>query len=230
MSRRSDGRAVRHAPALLALLLLAGCQADGGQPPSREAPRGPPGFPAEMPQGMVDLAPLGYDLGNPEAPVTVVEFSDFGCPYCAGFALETFPVLLAEYVESGLVRWKYVPFVLGIFPNGAEAARAAECVADQGRFWQMHDLLYARQREWKASDAPAELFLSLATEVGVDPVRFSACYRVAGGAARTEANNVAAEALHVRATPSFLVNGQPVQGALPLEHFRSVLEQAGAAR
>src|SRR5690606_28569884 len=72
----------------------------------------------------IDVGELGYAAGPADAPLTVVEFSDFGCPYCARFALESYPQLEREFVEGGMVRWVYVPFVMGNFPNGDLAARA----------------------------------------------------------------------------------------------------------
>ncbi|HEX7117326.1 MAG TPA: thioredoxin domain-containing protein [Longimicrobiales bacterium] len=169
---------------------------------------------------------IGYDLGAAGAPITVVEFSDFGCPYCGRFALETFPVLRREYIETGKVAWRYVPFVLGSFPNGAEAARAAECAAEQGedRFWAMHDALYRRQREWKSTREPEALFRGLAETLALDVDRFSDCYDADRGARRTRMANGLAAYAGIRATPTFFINGQRVQGALPLEHFRMIFD------
>lgn len=171
---------------------------------------------------------LGYAKGSEDAPVIVVEFSDFGCPYCARFALETLPAVEREFIESGQVRWQYVPAVLGSFPNGVQAAITAECAADQGRFWEMHDLLYERQMEWRSGAEAAPLFGSYARLVGLDLEQFAACYAENRPAARLEANGRAAAALGVTGTPSFYVNGRPVQGAVPLEQFRTYLQWAGA--
>lgn len=170
-----------------------------------------------------DLRTMGYSRGAEDAPVTVYEFADFGCSFCASFASGTYPELHAEFVETGKVRWTYVPFVMGMFPNGAEAAGAAECAADEGHFWQMHDLLFAKQREWKGSDTPTPLFRSYAKELGLDEKRFDACYQGDRGRARTAMNNRAADAMRVRATPSFFINGRLVEGALPAEQFRVLL-------
>lgn len=174
-------------------------------------------------------ARVGYSRGSPDAPITVIEFSDFGCPYCAMFALETYPELHREFVETGKVRWHYVPFVMGVFPNGAEAARAAECAAEQGdaAFWAMHDILYARQPEWRANREPAELFGRLASEMEIDADAFAACYRDDSPASRVTEATVLARRAGVNATPTFFVNGRRVQGALPLEHFRMILTVSG---
>lgn len=178
----------------------------------------------------IDLRKIGYSVGAEDAAITVYEFSDFGCPFCGMFARGTYPDLHEEFVETGMVRWTYVPFVMGMFPNGAESARAAECAAEQESFWEMHDLLYEKQNEWKASRSAERLFNGYAAQLGLDEGRFAACYREDGGAARTTINNRAADALRVRATPSFFVNGRLVEGALPAEQFRQLLHAMAGGR
>lgn len=174
----------------------------------------------------VDLTGIGYDRGSATAPVVVVNFSDFGCPYCGEFERQTFPAIYQEYVQTGKVFFKYVPFVIGMFPNGQQAARAAECAADQGQFWPMHDRLYATQSEWKRSVSPYALFQQFAATLNLDRDRFSKCYVAQQTDPRTRRATDAADQLGVRVTPSFVVNGKPVQGALPIADFRLVLNAA----
>lgn len=209
------------------VLLAAGC---GDRTPIRggEAETGAVTPVAEPAPREVDLATFGYARGAPDAQVVVVEFSDFGCPYCARFALETLPEIDREFIATGQVRWQYVPFVMGMFPNGEEAARAAECAGDQEMFWPMHDHVYERQREWKSSREPEALFLSYAAELGLDDSTFATCFRENHPAERIAASNRVAADLGIQSTPNFLVNGRPVQGALPLDQFRMLLNWAGA--
>ena len=172
----------------------------------------------------------GHVRGAADAPVVVIEFSDFGCPYCARFATETYPELHDEFVETGKVRWVYVPFVMGMFPNGDRAAIAAGCAAMEGEdaFWRMHDRLYETQGTWKNSRSPGSHFASLAAAAGLDRPGFEACYteeRVLGTV--LEHNQLAADA-GVRATPTFFVQGQRVEGALPVAVFRTLLTQVVA--
>lgn len=174
----------------------------------------------------VDLTGVGYDVGSTDAPVVIVNFSDFGCPFCGSFSRETYPVIEAEYVRTGKVFFKYVPFVMGMFPNGSEAARAAECAGDGGSFWAMHDSLYASQSEWKKSRAPLAVFQRMVAHPFADRRHFDACYADSETHPRTRRNNAAAEALGIRVTPSFVVNGRPIEGALPLVDFRRVIEAA----
>lgn len=170
----------------------------------------------------VDLTDVGYDRGSPDAPIVMINFSDFGCPYCGQFERETFPALEREFIATGKVYYKYVPFVMGMFPNGGEAARAAECAADAGAFWPMHDRLYAAQSEWKRSSSPAALFLRYAS-AGTDTARLAACYRAHQVHPRTARANKLVEEFGVRVTPSFVVNGRPIEGALPLSEFQRLL-------
>lgn len=176
--------------------------------------------------GGVDLTSVGYDRGNPSAPVVLVELSDFGCPYCGAFERETYPAIEREYIGTGKVFFKSVQFVMGSFPNGTDAARAAECAADQRQFWPMSARLYATQPEWKGTPSPALVLVRDAAAIGLDTTRFAACYGTGGTHPRTRLATAAANLLGVRATPSFLVNGRPIEGALPVEAFRSVLDQA----
>lgn len=126
-------------------------------------------------------------------------------------------------MRTGKVFVKYVPVVMGMFPNAEEASRAAECAADQGKFWEMHDRLYASQSEWKRSRSPEEHFRRYAAASGVEINTFSTCIAQRGTHMRMAAANDRANRLGVRATPTFFINGQPVEGALPIEALRAVL-------
>ncbi len=170
----------------------------------------------------------GYDRGATRADVTVIEFADFGCRYCARFTSESYPRIAAEFVATGRVRWRYVPFVLGMFSNGELAARAAECAGEQGRaaFGRLHDRLYQRRDAWMNVGDPAVLFGSLAGEARLDAARFASCYRSEAAGQRVRASNALAERLGVFSTPTFFINGRRVEGALPAEEFRTLLLDA----
>src|SRR5690606_36689930 len=111
-----------------------------------------------QPRETIDLSTLGYSHERAQAPVIVYEFSDFGYPTRAEFSLETYHELQREFVATGKVRWTYVPFVMGRFANGSDAARAAECAGEQDEFCRMHDRLFQGQREWKSSSGVESLF------------------------------------------------------------------------
>lgn len=180
----------------------------------------------------VPLEELYHEMAAPGAEVTVVEFSDFGCKYCGQFHRETLPALRRDYVATGRVRWRMVPFVLGIFPNGEEAMRAAGCVAEQGEnaFWAMHDTLFARQADWKETTYVDQLFRSFAVLAGADGDAFTACYQGPRAGDRVAAARALATRTGVRSTPTFFVEGKMIQGALPGPEFRRVLDAALAGR
>ena len=181
-------------------------------------------------QERVDLDSLGYPRGEPGAPVEIVEFGDFGCSACAEFATQTWTDFHREFIETGIVAWRFVPFVLGSFRNSQAAATAAVCVADLApeAFWSMHDVLYERQDDWKRRRRPKGELQGLAEEVGVDGDAFEDCYDGSSAKERIDRNDDAAKALGVRATPTFFVNGRPVMGALTLSEWRMLIETVRA--
>jgi protein-disulfide isomerase len=179
--------------------------------------------PRQVTVGGIDLTGVGYDEGSPTAPIVVVNFSDFGCPYCASFSAESYPVLAREFVQAGKVFYKYVPFAMGMFPNGKQAARASECAADQRRFDPMAARLYARQRDWKRARTARPIFMEEAAAAGLDTAAFAVCYDSRRTDVRTERATIIAERLGLRATPTFFVNGRGIEGALPLAQFQDLL-------
>ena len=195
--------------------------------PPRDVPRAPASArPRRIVFGGVDFTGVGHDRGSPSAPVVLIDMSDYACPYCAEFSLKTYPALDREYVQTGKVLFKYIPFVVGSFRHGAQATRAAECAADQGHFWLMSDRIYSTQTEWKRGNAIDAQMAALAGTMPVDSAQFSACYTDRRTEPRTERANELVNSIGLRVTPSFLVNGHPVQGALPLAEFRKQIETA----
>ena len=170
----------------------------------------------------------GHTLGSDSAAVTIVEYADFACSACAEFAVETWPRVRRELVTSGRVQWRVVPFSLG-FRHGHRAARAAECAGLQGAFWVMHDRLFGERERWMEPRRPADVFQAMAAELGLDALALRQCIDddepVEG---RLEAAANAAKDEGIRATPTFVVNGRPVLGALPFDMVLAAVEQAEA--
>lgn len=197
----------------------------------REAGLTPTGAVAEAPRASVpgwpELTAVGHPLGEEDAPVTVVEFSDYGCAYCRGFTLETFPQVYAEFIEAGRVRWVHVPFVLGKFANSDAASVAASCAAEQGdgRFWTMHMALFRGQREWRSGD-PVPVFRHYLEEAGGDVAAFTACWEESRPRAKLDRAEQMAAAAGVSATPTFFIDGRRVEGAAPPAEFRQALLRA----
>ena len=186
----------------------------------------PPRGPRRVMLGTLDLTGLGHDEGSATAPVVLIDFSDFGCPYCGQFTRETWPVIERDYVRTGKVFFKYVPFIVGMFPHAAEATRATECASEQGRFWEMADHVYEAQKSWKSAGDPRALLTGIAGVVGADTAALSRCYTDRRTEPRTARANDVAATIGVRVTPSFIVNARPIQGALPLAEFRRVIDAA----
>ena len=170
------------------------------------------------------FAGLGVTRGDSTAPIAVVEFGDFGCSACALFARESFPTIDEDFVQSGRVRWRFIPFVLGPFRHAKEAAIASLCANEQEAFWQMHDVLYESQDAWKRAGDPASSFGALAEELGLDRPTFERCYRSDEASETVKAFSRLARKEGIRATPTFIIGEHRVLGALPAQDFARLLE------
>jgi protein-disulfide isomerase len=180
-------------------------------------------------QGL-DLKGLGFDKGSPAAPIAVVEFGDFGCSACALFFRDTWPALNREFIATGRIKYKYVPFVLGSFPNSGAATKAALCAAEQDAFWSMHDVLYTRQKEWKNLIRPAAQMEKYAVQLNLNRAKYRECYdRDRAGPQLQQANDIA-QGLLVRATPTFFINGQRGVGALSIDQWRQIVTLMASGR
>ena len=183
----------------------------------------------QPPAQEIPLEELGFDFGSDDAPISVIEFSDYGCGYCRRFHTETFPTLMKDYIETGKVRWKYVTYVSGMFANGLPAALVAECAGEQGHFAPMSDLFFERQQDWNRLNDPLPVFKEIAREVGVDPDQLQTCLDEEHPKARIRSGIVSGRRLGLRGTPAFLANGVPLMGAQPLrwwvEFFNAVEDE-----
>ena len=216
-----------------AALLGAGAVSDGQSTP---VPLGGP-----MENGpRVGVSELGYNLGDSAAIVKVVEMSDFGCGYCRRFHDETFPTLREQFVESGMVEWKFIPYITGMFDNSLAATEASECVMEQdaAAYEAIAGRLWSQQADWKGAAEPEALLREWVTALDVDMSRFDECVADDRRVQRIASATTLARQLGVRGTPTFVVIGYgPLQGALPLEVFQEVftvvhqqeLEQRGGA-
>ncbi len=169
--------------------------------------------------------------GSASAPVTVYEMSDFQCPYCRRFAMETFPAIEREYIATGKVRWVFVNFPLtSIHPNAVPAAEVALCAGRQNAFWPVHDLLFRYQDTWAPLKEPAEFLLSLADSVGIAKPDLLACVQAPATRAEVQAEAEGSERSGATSTPSFYIEGGLLVGAHPLPVFREVLDSVVGAK
>jgi protein-disulfide isomerase len=164
-------------------------------------------------------------LGSATAPITVYEMSDFQCPYCRRFSLETFPALEREYVATGKVRWVFVNFPLtSLHSNAVAAAETALCAAKQQAFWPVHDLLFKHQETWAPLKEPAAFFLSLADSASISKPALLECVRSPATRAEVRAEAEGAERSGASSTPTFYIEGGLLAGAHPAPVFRQVLD------
>jgi protein-disulfide isomerase len=154
--------------------------------------------------------------GSADAPVTVVEVSDYGCGHCRNFNLETAGLLDDLYVTPGQVRWVVLPYSLN--PQTLPAAEAAMCAGDQERFWEFHHRMFEIQNEPSALSRRG--FMDAADELGLDTDVFEGCLDSAKYRPLVAANIDAAASVGVRATPTFFFDGQMLEGNAPLSTFQ----------
>jgi protein-disulfide isomerase len=174
----------------------------------------------------VPVEEVGFNRGVSGAPVKVVEMSDYGCGYCRQFHQETFPTLRTEFIESGMVEWKFVPYITGMFENSLVATEAAECthLQDTEAFEVLNSRLWGSQPDWKGSEEPEVVVRAWVAELGIDMVAFDACLESDDRIDRIAEATILARQIGVRGTPTFVVIGYPpLQGALPLTMFQEIL-------
>jgi len=181
-------------------------------------------------QARQDDAQAARSKGSPTARVTMFEISDFQCPFCADFALQTMPILEREYVATGRVRLVFVNFPLQMHRNAEPAAELAMCAGRQGKFWQLHDLLFRNQRRWAGLAEPGDYFLQLGDSAGADRDSLVACLRAGTVRNLVRADAEGAVRSGARSTPTFYIEGGLMVGAAPVEVFRAVLDSIIRAR
>jgi protein-disulfide isomerase len=164
----------------------------------------------------VAVAAEGPSRGNAKAPVTIVEFSDFECPYCSR-AEETVQRVMKEY--EGKVRLVYRDYPLNFHPRAQKASEAALCAGDQGKYWDMHAKLFANTR---ALDVPQ--LKQHAKDLGLEPSKFDQCLDKGDKTKIVEASKKAGDEAGVTGTPAFFVNGRPLSGAVPFEKFKQIID------
>ena len=180
------------------------------------APR-PPG-PAGNYTVSVDDDPM---LGNADAKVTIVEFSDFECPFCGAFARNTLPQIKADYIDSGKARFVFRDFI--VHPASRLAAEASECAHEQdnGKYWLYSEKLFNNQ-----ASLDADSLKKYAGETGINTTRFDACLSSGKYADEVKKDERDGASYGVRGTPTFFVNGVKLVGNQPYDVFRRAIEAA----
>jgi protein-disulfide isomerase len=169
----------------------------------------------------------GYFRGNPSAPVTIVEFGDFECPQCARFALIEEPDLRARVIDAGIANFRYFDWPIAeLHRNSVRASLAASCAADQGKFWEMHDALYAAQDEWsgQATDTPERLFSAYAAKLALDMPAYESCMTSQRNLPRIQASKKAGVDRGVGGTPTLFIGRQAFTSAMTTDQIKRVVD------
>jgi protein-disulfide isomerase len=180
----------------------------------------PPAQPPAQPPTTAVSADDDAVKGDPNAPVTIIEFSDYECPFCAKFYAQTLPELDEKYIKTGKVKLVYRDFPLGNHRYAQKAAEAAECAGEQGKYYEMHDKLFDN-----GVTGGVDEYKIFAEEIGLDTEEFNEC--LDNGKMESEVKKDLQDgiAAGVDGTPAFFVNGIRVSGAQPFGVFEQIIEQ-----
>lgn len=167
-------------------------------------------------------------LGDPNAPINIIEFSDFECPFCGRFYSQTLPQLKTEYLDTGQAKLIYRDFPLSqIHPKAQFAGEAAECADDQGKFVEFHDLLFENQQQWISGDVET-VFASFGQQIGLDGGEFSSCLDSGKHKSEVQKDLQDGIAAGVSGTPTFFIGNdevgyQKLVGAQPFSAFQAAI-------
>jgi protein-disulfide isomerase len=183
-------------------------------------------FPAQLTAADEQLRDMtaSNTMGNPDAPIKIVEYGDFQCPYCLEFWRETEPQLIEEYVNTGIVYFEFRTFPI-IGPESFSAAEGAYCAGDQGKFWEYHDTLFTNWTGENAGDYTHEKLIQYADLLALDTEVFEQCLSNGKHKETVDQDRAKAEADHVQATPTFIINGNIVEGSQPFEVMKHIIEE-----
>lgn len=198
---------------------------------TKAIPAGQPAVPAppSVIQVSLDDDPV---KGNPNAPVTIIEFSDFQCPFCSRFFTQTLPLIEENYINSGKVKFVYRDMPLdSLHQNARPASIAAECADEQGKFWEYHDILFIKQKQWQGLSLAAvdKTFKEYAGDLGLQIASFDSCLESPIIADEVNKDVVEATTYGATGTPTFFIGNEKdgfikLTGAQPFATFQSVIE------
>ena len=154
------------------------------------------------------------------APVTIIEFSDYECPFCGKYFQQTYPQIVKEYVDTGKVKIVFRDFPLSFHANAQKAGEAAECAGEQRKYWEMHDKLFKNQNALEINSLKR-----YAKELGLNTKTFDDCLDSGKMASEVQKDFEDGQDAGVSGTPAFFINGIPLTGAQPFEAFKQIIEQ-----
>jgi len=158
--------------------------------------------------------------GDLDAPVTIIEFSDYECPFCGRHYRDTLPQIISEYVDTGKVKLIFRDFPLGFHSKAQKAGEAAECAGEQGKYWEMHDKLFDNQDALSVDDLKA-----YAKELKLNTAKFDACLDNGDMEDEVKQDLADGQAAGVSGTPASFINGRFVSGAQPFSAFKKIIDE-----
>ena len=182
----------------------------------------PSQIPTQAPSGTVSEDDDAVK-GSADASVTIIEFSDYECPFCGRYFQETYPKIVSEYIDTGKVRYIFRDFPLSFHPNAQKAAEAAEAARELGgdeKYYEMHDAIFGNQQSIGISDLKG-----YAREIGLDGTKFDQILDSGKYASEVQKDFQDGQRAGVTGTPSFFINGRQLVGAQPFEAFQQIIEQ-----
>ncbi len=169
----------------------------------------------------------GYVRGSPGAAIEIVEFGDFECPGCRDFATTTEPEIQANLVAPGIARFRFIDLqVTPTHRNAPAASVAAACANDQGKFWEMHDRIFAGQAEWSTPATPKPILQGYAAAIGLDVKAWDECYTAERHIEQLTTNMQEAVRVGLRSTPSIMIGRRVLVGAHPYATVKAVVDSA----
>ncbi len=171
----------------------------------------------EIPRTEIELGDRELTIGNPDAPVTFIEFSDVECPFCARFSQDGL-VGVRNLVDEGKVYFVYKHFPLNFHPEAVPGANAIECAADQGKWIEMHDLIFENQKSLSESN-----YKAWASQLGLDTTEFNNCFDTSKYQDKIDADYELGRQVGVSGTPASFANGIRISGAQPFSSFESII-------
>ncbi|MFN8410987.1 MAG: DsbA family protein [Anaerolineales bacterium] len=163
-------------------------------------------------------------MGDPNAPIHIIEYGDFQCPYCLKFWQETEPQLIKEYVNTGKVYFEFRSFPI-IGPESVSAAEGAYCAGDQGKFWEYHDTLFTNWTGENMGDFTQEKLIQYADSLSLDTKAFEKCLSDGTHRSTVEQDKANGDADNVHATPTFFINGNILEGSQPFDVMKHIIEE-----
>ena len=164
-------------------------------------------------------------LGDESAEVTIVEFTDYQCPFCARYYTDTYSTIMSDYVDTGKVKYVFRDLPLSFHQNAKPASLAARCAGDQNKYFEMHDRIFEGQEEWSSGD-PVEIFAGYAGEIGLNVSTYNSCYENDNHGAVIDADVALATKVGATGTPTFFINGSKLVGAQPTATFQNLIDTA----